>query len=63
MFIPLNMVLIGIDPYPYGSIFYPHKSSQDIIGIATTGSGKTVAFLFPAFRSHRSPTTSSKRKA
>ena len=34
MFIPLRMVLIGIDPYPYKSYMYPQKLS----GTALPGS-------------------------
>ena len=36
-----------VNERPQGAV---RSDRQDIIGIATTGSGKTVAFLFPAFK-------------
>jgi hypothetical protein len=33
MFIPLKMVVIGIDPYPYMYIFQPQRSIKDLLNL------------------------------
>jgi len=33
MFIPLKMVVIGIDPYPYMYIFQPQRSTKDLLNL------------------------------